>query len=510
MATIKWLVGSGTWNTAAKWSPNSVPGPTDDAVVDAAGSYTVTIDAPAIDVGSITISDSSASLVANNGQTETVVGDLTNGGSLGVDNGGGQGGTTLSIGGTLTNSNFLQVGNNNLATTVTAQGLSNTGRIGIDGGTSSSQEALLNVTNAGAPSTWLGTLNVSGYGLLEFAGTSGISSIASGAQINLFTSQGFVAAAGLGTSSNTALAGLSSNAGQLLLQSGTTLSTTSGLNNSGTIYVNNGGLGGASLSIGGTLTNSNFLQVGNNNLATTVTAQGLSNTGRIDIDGGASSSSQEALLNVTNAGAPSTWVGTLNVSGYGLLEFAGTSGISSIASGAQINLFTSQGFVAAAGLGTSSNTALAGLSSNAGQLQLQSGTTLSTTSGLNNSGTIYVNNGGLGGASLSIGGTLTNSNFLQVGNNNLATTVTAQGLSNTGRIDIDGDRDRHSQRRWVLQYRADALIRATAASVGARHASPSFHILCCAYPGDAGAPPTVGAGFKPAPTSCTRHPCIRL
>jgi hypothetical protein len=127
MATIKWLVGSGTWNTAAKWSPNSVPGPTDDAVVDAAGSYTVTIDAPAIDVGSITISDSSASLVANNGQTETVVGDLTNGGSLGVDNGGGQGGTTLSIGGTLTNSNFLQVGNNNLATTVTAQGLSNTG-----------------------------------------------------------------------------------------------------------------------------------------------------------------------------------------------------------------------------------------------------------------------------------------------------------------------------------------------------------------------------------------------
>jgi hypothetical protein len=51
MATIKWLVGSGTWNTAAKWSPNSVPGPTDDAVVDAAGSYTVTIDAPAIDVG---------------------------------------------------------------------------------------------------------------------------------------------------------------------------------------------------------------------------------------------------------------------------------------------------------------------------------------------------------------------------------------------------------------------------------------------------------------------------
>ena len=357
MATIKWLVGSGTWNTAAKWSPNSVPGPTDDAVVDAAGSYTVTIDAPAIDVGSITISDSSASLVANNGQTETVVGDLTNGGSLGVDNGGGQGGTTLSIGGTLTNSNFLQVGNNNLATTVTAQGLSNTGRIGIDGGTSSSQEALLNVTNAGAPSTWLGTLNVSGYGLLEFAGTSGISSIASGAQINLFTSQGFVAAAGLGTSSNTALAGLSSNAGQL---------------------------------------------------------------------------------------------------------------------------------------------------------QLQSGTTLSTTSGLNNSGTIYVNNGGLGGASLSIGGTLTNSNFLQVGNNNLATTVTAQGLSNTGRIDIDGDRDRHSQRRWVLQYRADALIRATAASVGARHASPSFHILCCAYPGDACVAPTVGAGFKPAPTSCTRHPCIRL
>ena len=145
------------------------------------------------------------------------------------------------------------------------------------------------------------------------------------------------------------MTGLTSNAGQLQLQDGATLTTTGGLSNSGgNLYVNNGGSGGSSLTIGGTLTNSNFVQVGNGSLATTVTAQGLSNTGRIDIDGG---TGIQATLNI-GAAAPSTWTGTLNVGGQGLLEFSGTSGISTIAGGAQINLYGPQAFVAAAGLGT--------------------------------------------------------------------------------------------------------------------------------------------------------------
>ena len=452
MAIINWNGGNGNWSTAVDWSTDTVPGSSDAAVIAASGGYTVSITA-SISVGSIAINDTGATLadlgsgvtvsvaatLTNAGQLQllsgaalTTTGGLTNSGSLLLDNGG-SGGSSLAIGGTLTNSNFMQVGNNNLASTATAQGLNNTGRIDVDGG--STNQALLNIA-AAAPWTWTGTLNVSGNGLLQFGGTSGIGAIANGAQINLSGTEAFIAAAGVGTTSNTALTGLTSNAGQFQLLSGAAVTTTGGLSNSGSLLLNNGGSGGSSLAIGGTLANSNFMQVGNNNLASTATALGLNNTGRIDVDGG---STNQALLSIA-AAAPSIWTGALNVSGDGLLEFGGTSGISAIASGAQINLFGTHAFIAAAGVGTTSNTALTGLTSNAGQLQLQSGAVLTTTGGLTNSGNIYVDDGGSGGSSLTIGGTLTNSNNLQIGYNNLgaAATVSVAGLNNTGTISIQG------------------------------------------------------------------------
>ena len=44
MATIKWISGNGSWTTASNWSPGTVPGSSDDAVIDASGTYTVTLD----------------------------------------------------------------------------------------------------------------------------------------------------------------------------------------------------------------------------------------------------------------------------------------------------------------------------------------------------------------------------------------------------------------------------------------------------------------------------------
>jgi hypothetical protein len=125
------------------------------------------------------------------------------------------------------------------------------------------------------------------------------------------------------------------------LQDGATLTTSGDLANSGYLLVNNGGSGGSSLTLGGTLSNSNNVQVGDGALATTVTAKGLSNTGTISIEGG---STNQAVLDITGASAPATWTGTLDLSGDALLEYSGAGGISTIASGAQINIDTSQGF----------------------------------------------------------------------------------------------------------------------------------------------------------------------
>ena len=131
MALVKWNVGSGNWNLSSSWDTGSVPGSSDDAIIALPGSYTVSITSP-ISIGSVSITNTSASLAINDsGHTEVVTGDFTNGGSLLLDRFGGQGGSHLSVGGTLTNSNLLQIGNTGLsaADDVTAAGLVNTGRI---------------------------------------------------------------------------------------------------------------------------------------------------------------------------------------------------------------------------------------------------------------------------------------------------------------------------------------------------------------------------------------------
>ena len=35
MAAINWIAGSGSWTTASDWSPATVPGSSDDAVINA-------------------------------------------------------------------------------------------------------------------------------------------------------------------------------------------------------------------------------------------------------------------------------------------------------------------------------------------------------------------------------------------------------------------------------------------------------------------------------------------
>ncbi len=84
-AVKTWDGGAGTqlWSDAANWSPDGVPGAGDDAVIDVAGSITVTINAP-VSVSSLTCAET---LVLNSnltiGQPSTISGTLTwNSGSI--------------------------------------------------------------------------------------------------------------------------------------------------------------------------------------------------------------------------------------------------------------------------------------------------------------------------------------------------------------------------------------------------------------------------------------------
>ena len=108
MATWKSAV-NGAWTTASNWDTGAVPGPGESAFVSIAGSYTIALNAN-IATGSLTISDPGAYLsIVDPGGIASFSGDLSNAGVLGLDadNYTAEGGSSLSIAGTLTDTGSI-------------------------------------------------------------------------------------------------------------------------------------------------------------------------------------------------------------------------------------------------------------------------------------------------------------------------------------------------------------------------------------------------------------------
>ena len=508
MASIFWNVStSGDWNVASNWKPETVPGAGDDAVLGVTGfsivqSYTVTVTA-SIDVNSITFADADAELliqgpvsvtVATNVNVNPGVFDVNSSGhlsvtddfsvastgSFSVDGGGG-----AAIGAALTNNGSVNIGDANLSapTTVTAASLDNTGAINIAGNRASgtTDDATLSIDGS-APSTWIGSLNISGDAVLKFASGS-IGAIASGSEITLgggspgTGAKSFIADASDPTSDG-ALAGLTSISGDLSLRDSVNLALSGALDvqSGGGLYVDNsaeygvGADGGSALTIGGSLSGAGGVTIGNSDLSspTTVTLDGSldDDTGTINLDGNfAVATTEQATLDVKGA-APSTVTGSINVGGDGLLEF-GSGGITSIAAGGEITLgggspgTGAQSRIALASA-TGSNSALTKLASLSGAFSMRDSAdvTLSGPLDVSSTGGLFVDNsaeygvGADGGSTLSIGGSLTNAattggspTGVVIGNSDLSssTTVTVNGtLDNTGTVDVTGNGYQHN------------------------------------------------------------------
>jgi hypothetical protein len=314
--------------------------------------------------------------------------------------------------------------------------LVNTGSVNVSGGATTNQ-ATLDITGA-APSTLTGSVSLSGDALLEF-GSGGIKTIGADASLTL---DGAGARVSIGAgATNSALSGLQSNAGTFDLEanggvSAFSLTTRTGLNNSGTLNVLDFPGSGGTLTLGGVLANTGSVNIGSWESGATVTASGLVNTGSIAV--------LASTLDITSA-APSTVTGSIQIGFGGLLDFA-SGGITAIGAGASFQLGGSQAR-ASIGAATTTNSALSGLSSNAGAFDLEGdsnwygwdGVSLNTTTGLNNSGDLSVDafeeqwGHGEGGSTLTLGGMLSNTGAVDIGNGELfaATTVTAKGLNNT-------------------------------------------------------------------------------
>ena len=445
MSTSLWLGGlnSNNWATAGNWSPAGIPGASTDVLIDG-GSPVATAS-----IGTVhSITNINADLYFESAGTNTVTTSLTNtGGDLLVDYNGGEGGTSLNIKGTLTNTGALYIGNTTLSASdkVTTALLVNTNTISLTGSTT--KQALLDVTGSagfGSAGLLTGYVYLTGDSAIEF-GSGQITSLASGAQLHLTGNDAFIEDS-TKPGSNSALAGLASNAGEVQLENKVAVSTTGPLANSGQVYLDyDGGDGGSSLKVAGALSNTGTLDLGNTSLSSkdSITASSLVNSGTINLTGSTSTSTQ-ALLDVTAGAAgfgvlPATLSGYVTLVGDSAVEFA-SGQITRIAAGSQLQLNGNKAFIEdSATLG--SNSALKGLNDVAGNLEMYGDVSVTTTGGLLDTGGIYLDyNGGTGGSTLSLGGAISNSGTLWIGNSSLSASskVTTTALNNTNAIELYG------------------------------------------------------------------------
>src|SRR5262249_31679386 len=146
---------------------------------------------------------------------------------------------------------------------------------------------------------------------------------------------------------------------------------------------------------------------------TTVSAQGLANTGTINLTG---SGTKQATLDIA-APAPATWTGVANLSGDAVLEFASSS-ITNVAAGGRL-IVGGASFVADAA-DITHNSALTSLTSVAGDFEVQFGDAVALAGSLAVTGTVNIDTQPFNsvGSSLDIGGDLDNSGTITIGLNN--------------------------------------------------------------------------------------------
>ncbi len=236
MTSVSWSSAiSGNWTTGSNWEGGSAPGTSDDAFIAVLGNYTVSLTTP-ITVASLTVSDALAALqIQDPGGIDTITGNLDNSGNIGVD-AIGAGGSTLTIGGTLTNNNGLQVGNSNMtaAALLTVGGVfNNTGGVTIAGGQAGAAARL--VVAGASPGVLLGTYNIeanAGTAAVQW-GSGGITQVgdgaSNGADLLLDGAKAFAAVGA--TNSNSALTNLGTIAsnGLVDLRDGVTVTTAGSL-----------------------------------------------------------------------------------------------------------------------------------------------------------------------------------------------------------------------------------------------------------------------------------------
>jgi T5SS/PEP-CTERM-associated repeat protein len=461
-----WNGGTGNWSTAGDWS-TGVPGSNSDVTIYSGGDDTVTLDLGSTTINSLTLGGASnghTSELTDGGVAQTLtittamnVGvtgalELTGGSTVMAGAASSNGGIidlfggTLNISGDVTNSGTIETVGLGVGNKITISGLvTNSGTFELLG---SGDMASIGggLTNAGTVDVFNGsTLNLSGdvtnSGTIETSGSdvsnkitiSGSLTNQSGGELSL---SGPVAMATLGSLSN---------AGSVDVENGSTLQINGDANNSGSIVTNRNGVsGGNTINITGTLTQTDSATLVLNGPGDTVATGALMNAGAVYVDGGSTltvagdeTNSSAGFLDL-DGHSTLTITGNVDNSGYTSANLFGSGGHNTLTiSGMLTNeatgtlILLGPGDIASIGNGVVS----------AGVLEADSGSTLTITGNVDNSGLLYASGfgGGSGGDTITINGTLTNESnayFVLFGPGDTASI--SNGVSNAGFLDADG------------------------------------------------------------------------
>ena len=227
---VHWIAGSGAWETAANWSPATVPTTGDDAYIDAAGTYTVTINSlPSIASLQLGNAAGAQTLQINSGQSLTVSGASTVYAS-GILN---HGGSTLGGSGTLSVFGTMNWG---IGQIIGAGGvvIESGATLNINSASAKTLFTSLLTINAGATANWNGgPITFSGGGAIDNNGLFEIKSdetISDGGSAGTFDNSG--------TLRKSTTAGTTNFTGVALANSGTVELATGTLNSAN--VTNNG------------------------------------------------------------------------------------------------------------------------------------------------------------------------------------------------------------------------------------------------------------------------------
>ncbi len=446
---------NGSFTDPTAWDTGAVPGPGDIAALAVTGGYRVSLSAN-VTTQSLTISDPAAALVITDPSgLDTFTGSLGNAGFFGLDSDSytQEGGSSATIGGTLTNTGTVTLGpptsGLSAPTTLTVGALAGTGTLDLNGGYGATPAAAtLNVQSA-APGTLTSYTALDGTSLLDYA-SGQIGTIASGVSLLLNGPKAFIADVGT-TNANSAIAGLAEIDGALGVSNGDTATITGNVNLTGVLGVDSDSYsseGGSSITIGGTLTTSatatTVVGPPTSGLSAnaTLTVGGLVGAGAIGIHGSYGATPSLSTLNVLSA-APGTITANTTLDGDSLLQYA-SGQVGAIAANATLLLNGPKAFIADAGA-TNANSAIAGLAEIDGTLQVINSVAATITGNVTETGLLDVDGDSYsteGGSSIAIAGTLTNTGQVTVGpgTDSLSsnTTLTVGGLAGSGAVGIHG------------------------------------------------------------------------